>query len=145
MKNNMLNKYSKTITLDPTQPAAQAMFYGIGFTDADFQRGIPVGVIGYKVSEELFGKAEKGLGKVISFNGRRLMVIGIIEKQGSSIIGGFDYDRTCLFTYNHFTQKPVAIQAENGKVPANYVGLFDSNTNLPGTQPIDFQQGVTTE
>ena len=67
-----------------------------------FQRGIPVGVIGYKVSEELFGKAEKGLGKVVSFNGRKLMVVGIIEKQGSSIIGGFDYDRTCLFTYNHF-------------------------------------------
>ena len=33
-----LNKYSKTITLDPTQPAAQAMFYGIGLTDADFQK-----------------------------------------------------------------------------------------------------------
>ncbi len=47
-----------------------------------------------------------------------------------------------LFTYNHFTEKPVAIQAENGKVPANYVGLFDSNTNLPGTQPIDFQQAA---
>ena len=76
--------------------------YGRFFTESDFQRGIPVGVIGYKVSEELFGKAEKGLGKVVSFNGRKLMVIGIIEKQGSSIIGGFDYDRTCLFTYNHF-------------------------------------------
>ena len=25
-----LNKYSKTITQDPTQPAAQAMLYGIG-------------------------------------------------------------------------------------------------------------------
>lgn len=44
-----------------------------------------------------------------------------------------------LFTYNHFTQKPLAIQAENGKSPANYVGLFDSNSNMPGTQPIDFQ------
>ena len=39
-----LNKYSKTITLDPTQPAAQAMFYGIGFTDADFQKA-QVGVV----------------------------------------------------------------------------------------------------
>jgi serine protease Do len=47
-----------------------------------------------------------------------------------------------LFTYNHFNRKPIAIQAENGKVPANYVGLFDSNTNLPGTQPIDFQQAA---
>jgi dihydroxy-acid dehydratase len=39
-----LNKYSKTITLDPTQPAAQAMFYGIGLTDADLHKG-QVGVV----------------------------------------------------------------------------------------------------
>lgn len=33
-----LNKYSKTITQDPTQPAAQAMFYGIGLTDDDLAK-----------------------------------------------------------------------------------------------------------
>jgi dihydroxy-acid dehydratase len=43
-KNMELNKYSKTITLDPTQPAAQAMFYGIGLTDADLQKA-QVGVV----------------------------------------------------------------------------------------------------
>ena len=39
-----LNKYSKTITLDPTQPAAQAMFYGIGLTDADLHKA-QVGIV----------------------------------------------------------------------------------------------------
>jgi dihydroxy-acid dehydratase len=39
-----LNKYSKTITLDPTQPAAQAMFYGIGLTDDDLNKA-QVGVV----------------------------------------------------------------------------------------------------
>ena len=39
-----LNKYSKTITLDATQPAAQAMFYGIGLTDADLAKP-QVGVV----------------------------------------------------------------------------------------------------
>src|SRR5678809_794031 len=33
-----LNKYSKTITQDPTQPAAQAMFYGIGLSDEDLKK-----------------------------------------------------------------------------------------------------------
>jgi S1-C subfamily serine protease len=28
--------------------------------------------------------------------------------------------------------------------PANYVGLFDSNNNLPGTQPIDFQAAAAS-
>jgi dihydroxy-acid dehydratase len=33
-----LNKYSKTLTQDATQPAAQAMYYGIGLTDADLAK-----------------------------------------------------------------------------------------------------------
>jgi len=33
-----LNKYSKTLTQDPTLPAAQAMLYGIGLTDEDLQK-----------------------------------------------------------------------------------------------------------
>jgi len=39
-----LNKYSKTITQDPTQPAAQAMLYGIGLTEADLKKG-QVGIV----------------------------------------------------------------------------------------------------
>jgi len=33
-----LNKYSKAVTQDPTQPAAQAMLHAIGMTDADFEK-----------------------------------------------------------------------------------------------------------
>ncbi|MCB9032789.1 MAG: dihydroxy-acid dehydratase [Chitinophagales bacterium] len=33
-----LNKYSKTITQDPTQPAAQAMLHAIGLTDDDLKK-----------------------------------------------------------------------------------------------------------
>ena len=39
-----LNKYSKTITQDPTQPAAQAMLYGIGLTDTDLKKA-QVGIV----------------------------------------------------------------------------------------------------
>jgi dihydroxy-acid dehydratase len=35
---NKLNKYSKAVTQDPTQPAAQAMLYAIGFKDEDFYK-----------------------------------------------------------------------------------------------------------
>jgi dihydroxy-acid dehydratase len=34
----ILNKYSKTITQDETQPAAQAMLYAIGLTEEDLQK-----------------------------------------------------------------------------------------------------------
>lgn len=39
-----LNKYSKTITQDPTQPAAQAMLYGIGLTEDDMNKA-QVGIV----------------------------------------------------------------------------------------------------
>ncbi len=39
-----LNKYSKTITQDVTQPAAQAMLYGIGLTDDDLKKA-QVGIV----------------------------------------------------------------------------------------------------
>ena len=39
-----LNKYSKTITQDPTQPASQAMLHGIGLTKADLAKA-QVGIV----------------------------------------------------------------------------------------------------
>ncbi len=39
-----LNKYSKTITQDVTQPAAQAMLYGIGLTEDDLKKA-QVGIV----------------------------------------------------------------------------------------------------
>lgn len=39
-----LNRYSKIITQDPTQPAAQAMLYGIGLTESDLKKA-QVGIV----------------------------------------------------------------------------------------------------
>jgi dihydroxy-acid dehydratase len=43
-----LNKYSKTLTQDITQPAAQAMLYGIGLTDEDLAKAqVGIASMGY--------------------------------------------------------------------------------------------------
>ncbi|WP_199560978.1 dihydroxy-acid dehydratase [Mucilaginibacter hurinus] len=43
-----LNKYSKTLTQDPTQPAAQAMLYGIGLSDEDMKKAqVGIASMGY--------------------------------------------------------------------------------------------------
>jgi dihydroxy-acid dehydratase len=45
---NEMNKYSKVLTQDETQPAAQAMLYGIGLTDADLQKAqVGIASMGY--------------------------------------------------------------------------------------------------
>lgn len=41
---NEINKYSKVLTQDETQPAAQAMLYGIGLSDEDMQKA-QVGIV----------------------------------------------------------------------------------------------------
>jgi len=43
-----INKYSKTLTQDATQPAAQAMLYGIGLTDEDMKKAqVGIASMGY--------------------------------------------------------------------------------------------------
>lgn len=43
-----INRYSKTFTQDPTQPAAQAMLYGIGLTKADMDKAqVGIASMGY--------------------------------------------------------------------------------------------------
>ena len=39
-----LNKYSRVITQDPTQPAAQAMLHGIGLTKEDLTKA-QIGIV----------------------------------------------------------------------------------------------------
>ncbi len=75
--------------------------YGRYLSESDFTRGVPYVVIGYKVAEELYGKADKGVGKTITYKGRKLLVIGVIEKQGSAIINGYDYDKSTIVTHNY--------------------------------------------
>ncbi|HRP33455.1 MAG TPA: dihydroxy-acid dehydratase [Agriterribacter sp.] len=59
-----LNKYSKTITQDPTQPAAQAMLYGIGLTDEDLKKA-QVGVVSMGWDGNTCNMHLKDLAKVV--------------------------------------------------------------------------------
>lgn len=45
---SILNKYSRTLTQDPTQPAAQAMFYALGMTEEDLAKAqVGIASMGY--------------------------------------------------------------------------------------------------
>ncbi|WP_295233057.1 ABC transporter permease [Sediminibacterium sp.] len=70
--------------------------------ESDFLRGAAVGIVGYKVAEELYGKAEKAVGKEISYGGRKVYIVGVIKKQGQSLIGGINYDDCMIVPYRYF-------------------------------------------
>ena len=45
---NQINKYSRTLTQDPTQPAAQAMYYALGMTEEDLAKAqVGIASMGY--------------------------------------------------------------------------------------------------
>jgi putative ABC transport system permease protein len=68
-------------------------------SDAEFSQGSNVLVIGNEVAEKLFGTAEIAVGKEITAKGKKLRVIGVIKKQGKSMIGGWAFDQNAVMTY----------------------------------------------
>ena len=70
--------------------------------DAEFNRGTPTVVIGNNLASLLFGKPERAEGKDITFQGKRLSVIGILEKQGQSFANAFDFDNCIITPYRFY-------------------------------------------
>jgi dihydroxy-acid dehydratase len=113
-----LNKYSKTITQDPTQPAAQAMLYGIGLTDNDLAKAqVGIASMGYDgntcnmhlndlakvVKQSVWDNEMVGLifntigisdGISNGTDGMRYSLVSrdIIADSIESVVGGFYYD-----------------------------------------------------
>lgn len=80
----------------------QTMGIGTGryFSEAEFSSGGNVTVIGNEIAEKLYGSPETAVGKQISVRGKQLQIIGVIKKQGKTMIGGWEFDQSTLFTYN---------------------------------------------
>ncbi len=75
------------------------------FQQADFDRGTPYVVMGYRIAERLFTKAEKAVGNPVKLkDGKTAIVIGVMEKQGKSLIDAWDFDNSILLTYNFMKQ-----------------------------------------
>lgn len=77
------------------------MQYGRYFSEAEFERGVNIAVIGFDVAEKLFGNAEVAEGKLISARGKTVIVGGVIKKQGKQMIGGWDFDQSMVLPYRY--------------------------------------------
>ncbi|MDT0674989.1 ABC transporter permease [Autumnicola musiva] len=61
---------------------AEGRFY----SEAESASGAPVVVLGYEIAQNLFGNSNP-LGKQVRMYGHRVTVIGVLEKQGSGLMG----------------------------------------------------------
>jgi len=72
-----LNRYSKTLTQDPTQPAAQAMLYGIGLTDEDMNKA-QVGIVSMGYDGNTCNMHLNGLAAVVKEGVWKEDLVGLI-------------------------------------------------------------------
>lgn len=82
------------------------------FSELESRKGNPVAILGNDVAEGLYGNANP-IGRSFSVLGRKLKVIGVLAKQGKSLIGN-DMDGSIL-------------------VPVEYVGNLMSLKNMNGS------------
>lgn len=91
-------------------------------SSGEFDRGTPSVVIGSEVATQLYGKPEIAVGKELTYNGRKLEIVGVLKKQGQSLVNIFDFDNAAITSYEYFTsiyeadksQPSILIQGKEG-------------------------------
>jgi putative ABC transport system permease protein len=129
-----LNYYGVTEEFINIQPVEMQLGRYLQQSDFDFATNSLV--MGYVVAENLFGKPEKALGQIVSMkNGKRGVVVGLIKKQGKSIIGGWEYDNSILMAYDFLR---TIVREEN----AGPVIMVQGKESVPMAQLKDELEGA---
>lgn len=92
-----VNMYGISEDFDNIQPVE--IQYGRYISDAEFNSGSNAVAIGYEVAEKLFGSAELAVGRELRTRGKKLLVTGIIKKQGKQMLGGWQFDQSIILSY----------------------------------------------
>jgi putative ABC transport system permease protein len=92
-----------------TEDFAKIEHFNIGegryLQQTDFDQGASSLVIGYNVAQKIFGNPEKAIGKTVRLKGGKpAVVIGVIEKQGQSMMDMWQYDDCIIMPYKFLKQ-----------------------------------------
>lgn len=98
-KNNSVEgTFILSVTEDYSNIFSLGFESGRFFTFNDMKRGANSVVLGYEVAEGLFGTVYP-IGKQITLGGKRLTVIGVLEKSGQSLINPLNFDEVALIPF----------------------------------------------
>lgn len=144
-----VNYYGITEEFSNIQPID--IHLGRYLQQSDFDYGANVFVIGYEVAVNLFGNAEKAVGQTVKMKqGKRGLIVGLIKKQGKSIVGGWEYDNSILMPLGFMKEmvrekysNPIIMVQGKETVPMEQLkdelaGAMRSVRKLKPTQENDF-------
>ena len=93
---------------------------------AEFQQGSNAVVVGNEIAEQLFVNAQRAVGKTVSAKGKKLIIVGVIKKQGNQMLGGWQLDKSVVMPYR-FAR---TIMDERYAEPLILVQGLDNVTNV---------------
>jgi len=90
--------------INESQIKIQPLQFEVGryFSSSEFENGTNNCLIGYTNAEDMFGSADRAIGKQIDVKGKKVTIIGVIKKEGKSFIG-WDYDK-CFMLNNKYAR-----------------------------------------
>jgi putative ABC transport system permease protein len=97
-----VNYYGVSDEFNAVQPFE--IVFGRYLNPMEFNYGSASIVMGYENADVLFGSAEKAVGKQVRLRNRSAVVVGVIKKQGKSMIGGWEFDRCIIMPHRFFNQ-----------------------------------------
>ena len=109
--------------------------FGRYFSGSEFEAGSPVAIIGYTNAENLFGSPELAVGKEIKIKNKKAVIIGVIKKMGSSMMGNMNYDEQLILPYR-FLRQVVSEQESSPKI------IVKAKDNVPTAALADDLEGV---
>lgn len=84
-------EYNKVLTVN--------IDYGRYLSESEFKQASPAVLLGFTNAENLFGNAERAVGQEIKFQGNYVRVVGVIKKQGKSLVDAWQFDEAIILPY----------------------------------------------
>jgi len=125
-------------------------------TPNEFSSGANVAIIGSDIAAGLF-PGQDAVGRTIKILGRKTLVVGVLQKEGESMLGGsadicallpVNYERTLIDMKNMFIQSRIMVKAAEGvsneQLISELTGIMRGLRHLSPTEDDDFALNQTS-
>jgi putative ABC transport system permease protein len=96
---NVSNVILSGVTYDYQDIFQMTFDQGRYFSLSEYNNGTNAVVLGYEVAAGLFGEGGNAVGKRVKIAGRKMLVIGVLEKEGTDLINPVNFDQVAFISY----------------------------------------------
>lgn len=101
--NSIRGAYMMGVTYDYERIFKLEYEDGRFFTPFEYETGADRAILGYEIANNLFNDINP-VGKQITIYGKKVTVIGVLKKEGKSLVNVIPFDRAIIISYNQARQ-----------------------------------------